>query len=58
MAALVTAYRPEQLGGHLGLALENGPRDEPVEAVTHLAVYAGWPSALTALGLEADSAPG
>ena len=47
VAALVTAYRPEQLEGHLRLALENGlSRDELVEAVTHLAFYTGWPKAM------------
>ncbi|RHW23812.1 carboxymuconolactone decarboxylase family protein [Nocardioides immobilis] len=58
VAALVTAYRPEQLEGHLRLALDNGlSRDELVEAITHLAFYAGWPSAITALGLLMEIAP-
>jgi 4-carboxymuconolactone decarboxylase len=31
--------------------MENGlSRDELVEAITHLAFYAGWPNAVTALG--------
>ena len=31
-------------------ALENGlTQDELVEAVTHLAFYAGWPNAITAI---------
>jgi 4-carboxymuconolactone decarboxylase len=52
VAALITAYRPEQLVGHFQLALDNGLTfEELVEAITHLAFYAGWPSALSALGL-------
>ncbi|MCA9879302.1 MAG: carboxymuconolactone decarboxylase family protein [Thermomicrobiales bacterium] len=50
VAALVTLYRPEQLDSHLRLALTNGlSQDELVEALTHLAFYAGWPSAMSAL---------
>jgi 4-carboxymuconolactone decarboxylase len=38
--------RPEQLKGHLWRALDNGvKRDEIVEAITHLAFYAGWANA-------------
>jgi 4-carboxymuconolactone decarboxylase len=49
VAALVTAYRPQQMTFHMKRALENGvTRDELVELVTHLAFYAGWPSAVTA----------
>jgi 4-carboxymuconolactone decarboxylase len=51
VAALVSLYRTEQLGFHLNRAMENGlSRDELVEAITHLAFYAGWPNAVTALG--------
>ena len=49
VAALVTSYRPQQMPFHMKRALENGvTRDELVELVTHLAFYAGWPSAVTA----------
>ena len=49
VAALVTAYRPEQMPFHVRRAIENGvTRDELVELVTHLAFYAGWPSAVSA----------
>ena len=55
VAALVTAYRPQQLAGHLTRAVENGvTREELVEALTHLAFYAGWPSAVTALSVLED----
>jgi 4-carboxymuconolactone decarboxylase len=51
VAALVALYRTEQLGFHLGRALENGvTKDELIEAITHLAFYAGWPNAMTAIG--------
>lgn len=50
VAALVTLYRPEQLDSHLRLALANGvSMDELVAALTHLAFYAGWPSAMSAM---------
>jgi len=50
VAALVALYRTEQLPGHLRRAIDNGvTQDELVEAITHLAFYAGWPSAMTAI---------
>ena len=46
VAALVALYRPDQLRGHLWRALENGvTREEIGEVITHLAFYAGWPTA-------------
>jgi 4-carboxymuconolactone decarboxylase len=49
VAALVASYRPQQMPFHMNRALENGVTpDELVELVTHLAFYAGWPSAVTA----------
>jgi 4-carboxymuconolactone decarboxylase len=52
VAALVTANRPQQMPFHMTRALENGVTpDELVELVTHLAFYAGWPSATTAAGV-------
>src|ERR1051325_7412636 len=50
VAALVALHRPEQLENHLRLALTNGlSQEELVEALTHLAFYAGWPSGMGAL---------
>lgn len=50
VSSLAATYRPEQLNSHLRLALENGlTKDELVEALTHLAFYAGWPSGMGAL---------
>jgi len=50
VTTLAALYRIEQLGYHLKLALENGlSEQELAEAITHLAFYAGWPSAMTAI---------
>jgi 4-carboxymuconolactone decarboxylase len=50
VAALTALYRTEQLRSHLRLALENGlTEDELVAALTHLAFYAGWPNAMSAI---------
>jgi 4-carboxymuconolactone decarboxylase len=50
VASLVTAYRINEMPFHIKRALENGvTRDEIVETITHLAFYAGWPPAMTAL---------
>ena len=55
VASLVTAYRQNELPFHLKKALENGvTRDELVEAVTHLAFYAGWPTASTTIDIMRD----
>ena len=50
VAALVSLYRTDQLGAHLRRALDNGlSKDELVYAITHLAFYAGWPNAMSAI---------
>ena len=50
VAALVAMYRPEPLKGHTERALANGvTHDEISELITHLAFYAGWPSAMSAV---------
>ncbi len=52
VAALVTGGNTEQLTYHLGLAKENGAtEDELKEAITHLAFYAGWPKAMSAMAV-------
>lgn len=49
VSALIAMNRPDQLRSHLALARENGLTEtELIEAITHLAFYAGWPSAVTA----------
>jgi 4-carboxymuconolactone decarboxylase len=55
VAALVSLYRTEQLPFHLARALENGlTQDELAETITHLAFYAGWPSAVSAVNRLAE----
>ncbi|WP_329570474.1 carboxymuconolactone decarboxylase family protein [Kitasatospora sp. NBC_01266] len=50
VSVLAALYHAEQLGYHLGVALDNGLSVEELsEAITHLAFYAGWPNAMTAI---------
>jgi 4-carboxymuconolactone decarboxylase len=50
VASLVSLYRTNELPFHLKRAVKNGvTKDELIEAITHLAFYAGWPPAMTAL---------
>lgn len=52
VAALTTSGNTEQLGYHLGLAKQNGATEqELIEAITHLAFYAGWPKAMSAMAI-------
>lgn len=52
VSVLAALYRSEQLPYHLGVALDNGLTIEELsEAITHLAFYAGWPNAMTAITL-------
>src|SRR5947207_13026002 len=52
VASLISLYRTNELPFHLKRALENGvTRDELAEVITHLAFYAGWPTAATAVGI-------
>ena len=55
ISALIAMNRPDQLRSHLVRARDNGvTEDEIVEAITHLAFYAGWPSAVTAVTVAKD----
>ena len=50
VAALVALGRTEQLRSHLRRALDNGlGQDELAAVMTHLAFYAGWPAAMSAV---------
>ena len=52
VAALVATGSTEQLPGHLARAQANGLTDtELKEVITHLAFYAGWPRAMSALSV-------
>ena len=55
VAALVAGGNTEQLAGHLNRALENGVTEtELAEVITHLAFYAGWPRAMSAVRVARD----
>ena len=50
VAALIAGGNTEQLVGHLNRARENGLSEtELAEVITHLAFYAGWPRAISAI---------
>ncbi|GAA2382807.1 MULTISPECIES: carboxymuconolactone decarboxylase family protein [Streptomyces] len=50
VAVLLAGGDTDQLRFHLGRAKENGVTEtELIEAITHLAFYAGWPKAMTAI---------
>ncbi|MCP2167463.1 carboxymuconolactone decarboxylase family protein [Goodfellowiella coeruleoviolacea] len=52
VASLVTSGSTEQLAHHLGRAKDNGVSErELVEVITHLAFYAGWPKAMSAMAV-------
>ena len=52
VASLTTSGNTEQLVYHLGLAKDNGATEEElIEAITHLAFYAGWPKAMSAMAV-------
>ncbi len=52
VASLTTSGNTDQLVFHLGLAKENGATEqELIEAITHLAFYAGWPKAMSAMAV-------
>ncbi len=55
VAALIALNRPDQLRFHLGRAVENGlKKEELIEVITHLAFYAGWPNAMTAISIAKE----
>ena len=50
VASLITSGAFEQLPNHLRLARQNGlTENEIIEAIVHLAFYAGWPKAMSAV---------
>lgn len=55
VSALIAMNRPDQLRSHIARARGNGVTDEElIEVITHLAFYAGWPSAVTAIGVARE----
>jgi 4-carboxymuconolactone decarboxylase len=52
VAALIANRNTEQLPGHLALARQNGLNEtELKEVIIHLAFYAGWPRAMSAIAI-------
>jgi len=52
VALLAALGQPEELRSHIAGALNVGiSREEIVEVITHLAFYAGWPTASSAVGI-------
>ena len=52
VASLLTSGSTDKLVFHLSLAKRNGVTEqELIEAITHLAFYAGWPKAVSAMSV-------
>ena len=52
ISVLIATGRPAQLAGHLGRALDNGVQASEASGVlAHLAIYSGWPNAVSALDI-------
>jgi 4-carboxymuconolactone decarboxylase len=50
VAALIASGQAAQIAYHLNRAMDNGlTREQAAEVITHLAFYAGWPNAFSAL---------
>jgi 4-carboxymuconolactone decarboxylase len=55
VAALIAMNRPDQLRSHFARARENGvTQEELIETITHMAFYAGWPNAVTAIAVAKE----
>jgi 4-carboxymuconolactone decarboxylase len=55
VAALITNGSTEQLRGHLARAKGNGlAESELKEVIIHLAFYAGWPRAMSAIAVAKE----
>jgi 4-carboxymuconolactone decarboxylase len=55
VSALIAMNRPDQLRSHLARARANGvTQEELIAAITQLAFYAGWPSAVTAVAVARE----
>ncbi|QJP13125.1 cupin domain-containing protein [Starkeya sp. ORNL1] len=55
IAALIAGGHTAQMTGHFNRALDNGVKPgEIAGTITHLAFYAGWPRAMSAVGVAKD----
>ena len=58
VAALIGGGNIEQLNFHLPNARRNGvTQEELIETITHLAFYAGWPKAMSAMSVAKQVLP-
>jgi 4-carboxymuconolactone decarboxylase len=52
VSALIAAGQVAQITFHLGKAMDNGlTQEQAAEVITHLAFYAGWPNAMSAVSV-------
>ncbi|OZG31203.1 4-carboxymuconolactone decarboxylase [Williamsia sp. 1138] len=55
VAVLTAGGNTDQLRFHLGRAVENGvAKEELIEAITHVTLYAGWPQGMAAMGVAKE----
>lgn len=55
VAALIAMNRPDQLRSHFARARANGvSQEELIETITHMAFYAGWPNAVSAIAVARE----
>lgn len=55
VAALIAMNRPDQLRSHFTRARANGvTQEELIETITHMAFYAGWPNAVSAIAVARE----
>lgn len=55
LAALITRNQTAEMAEYVGIALDNGVKSAEVsEMITHLAFYAGWGNAMTAVSITKD----
>ena len=55
MSALIANNQTAQITYHLGCTMDNGlTQEQASEVLTHIAFYAGWPCAFSALPVVKD----
>ena len=55
VSALIASGQPAQIPYHLNRAMDNSlTREQAAEVITHIAFYAGWPNAFSALPVAKD----
>jgi 4-carboxymuconolactone decarboxylase len=56
LSALIALYRPDELRAHLRRGVDNGLTTDEISAlITHIAFYAGFPAAISASVIAADT---